>query len=174
MEVIMKKPKNNESIKLSNCYEYARKMILLIVIATVINNVATLYNTHAQFLFSMTLPFYLPLADVLYITETVPRDEISDALSSLNTSEYLNYIIIVVSAIILISISVFFWYKSKNLKYGWLIGMLALYAFDFLAYIDCAGFDFDATCVCHMVAIGFLLAGIISAIRFKIKTSASE
>ncbi len=159
--------------RLSQIYEIARKMILIIIVATIINSIFMLKKIFCKFLFSMTTPFYLANVDVFW-NSCVEYDEEFNALPKLpEFPDFLFYVIVAVSAIILVTISVVCWKKSKNMNYGWLLGVLALYTFDFHSYIDMAGFDFNGTTVCHVVAFITLLIGIVSAIVHK-KKSVSE
>ena len=117
---------------LTNKYNRARSNLLWVTIFTAINILMLTLNSGSYFLFSATIPYFLISISMEYCG-MFPTEWYEEVYKNGVPYEFVDKSLFVGALVVSIIIAVFFllcFIFSKNLKGGWLISALVLYAID--------------------------------------------
>lgn len=157
----------SEHAILTNKYNSSRNNLLLVVAFTVINLVLLLTGSTTYFLFSASIPYYLPFFGMMY-TGKLPA-EYYEGLADFQPYPTTVLTVLTVMAVIFIAVYLLCWLLSKKHGFGWLVAALVAFIADTIFMFVVVGFSTDMILdvVFHVWVIVSLFTGISAAVKLK-------
>lgn len=157
----------SEHAVLTNKYNSSRNNLLLVVAFTVINLVLLLTGSTTYFLFSASIPYYLPFFGMIY-TGKMPA-EYYEGWADFQPYPTTILTVLTVIAVILIAVYLLCWLLSKKHGFGWLVVSLVCFIADtiFMFVALQITSDMILNIVFHAWVIISLFSGVSASVKLK-------
>lgn len=151
----------SEKEKLLKRYNGACMNILLVVIFSAVNVGLLIFGSDSYFLFSASIPYYLPMFGMLY-TGKYPAEFYDESWAGFEFFGEGFYTATIVIAAVIIALYLLCFFLSKKKGYGWLIVAIILFALDTAAMFYLVGFSSES--IIDILFHGWVIVSLASGI----------